>query len=559
MEFFKSSKLIIRLDVFEQGLFPLPPKVQQQNILPLFKELTQFSMTNFIIKLEQFKIKIDQHHLNLSSEDAEMIFLFCKLFSETDWSFLSLFCLSSKHSERNTIGCDVRSLCLFLFLQMFGSSGTRHYLEKKPKEFSSSFSGFSGLTSLNIQFNEGILNKTQSGGNSPLINSSSFSPLNSPRAKTMRFFNYSNESQNVFNYMKFNIKNILKLLSYDAIPSENDSFLTITDLEPLSIFLSFDQKSKNEKNYLTLAFSPLFKNPSHKVTINAIAEYITNNMNVPETEDNNTIFIQTLTKSVTLRDAMTCDGKNLKISSCEDSYIYIDGCLNYVHINNCVNCTIFISCVRKIVTIDKCENISISLTANVLRIGNTIDSKVYFYGPLNPIFFGDNRSITLAPNNVNYLEFLENLKKGGIQLAQRHLNNFKTPIILNKDNNMNFHIMNTKDFFPFIFPNNYKTMPFNMIKELDFSNSMKNIDLDKKAGEDTSLMIPLLAPIEYKEEIIIRFKKIQEMQNIVRNSNLNDEQSKNLHSLLQGYFKEWLMNTNSLKPITELIKLIDQE
>ena len=64
---------------------------------------------------------------------------------------------------------------------------------------------------------------------------------------------------------------------------------------------------------------------------------------------------------------------------------------------------------------------------------------------------------------------------------------------------------------------------------------------------------------EYKEEVVNRYKKINEMQNAIKNAGLNEDQGKNLHSLLQGYYKEWLMNTNAIKPITDLIKLIDQE
>lgn len=560
MEFFKSSKFSIKSEIFDHGLFPLPPKLQQQSIIPLFKELTQFSLTNFTIKLEQFKSKIEKHPINLTSDDAEMIFLFYKLFSENDWNFLTLFSLTNKQNDKNNIVCDARGLCLFFFLQLFSSSTTRHYLEKKPKEFSASFSGVSGLTSLNNQFNEGM-NKSQSGLNSPLLNNNSFSPLNSPRNKTMRFFNYSSENQNVFNFLKFNMKNILKLFCNELISSENDSFLTLQDMDALSLFLCSEPKitSKKEKPLpFSYSFTSLFKNSTHKVSINTISEWIINNMSLSETIDNS-ISIQALTKSVTLRDALACDGKSLRISNCEDSYIYIDGCLEYFHLNNCVNCTVFVSSVRKIATIDKCDNISLSITSNVLRIGNSIDSKIYFYGPLNPIFFGDNRSIILAPNNVNYMEFIDNLKKAGIPLSSRHFNNFKTPLILNKDNNVNFHLMSVKDFFPFIFPNNFKAMPFSIVKELDLMHNIKYFDIDKKILEENNLIIPILAPNDYKEEVILRFKKFQDMQLNIKTANLNEEQSKNMHSLLQGYFKEWLMNTNSLKPITELIKLIDQE
>jgi len=88
---------------------------------------------------------------------------------------------------------------------------------------------------------------------------------------------------------------------------------------------------------------------------------------------------------------------------------------------------------------------------------------------------------------------------------------------------------------------------------------MKAPDMKDSGDKESNLILPILAPIEYKEEVLNRYKKMNEMQNNIKNAGLNEEQSKNLHSLLQGYYKEWLMNTNAIKPITELIKLIDQE
>ena len=563
MEFLKPSKLLVKLEVFDHGIFPLPPKLQQQNIIPLFKDLGQFSNTNYIIKLDQFKTKVEQNSINLTSSDAEILFLFYKLFSESDWSFLNLFTSPNKTNEKSNLGCDVRGLSIFFFLQLFSSSSTRHYLEKKPKEFSATFSGnFGGMVSLNNQFNEGLLNKNTNAG-SPLlaVNNMSFSPLNSPRTKTVRVFNYSTENQNIFSYLKFNMKIMLKLLTNESISNETDTYITLQDIEPLSIFLSSEQKN-NKQSPLSFAFSMIFKNMAHKLYVNSVSEWIGSNMIIPESNEN-TIVIQGLTKSVTLRDAETCLGKSLRISSCEDSYIYIDGCLENVYIMNCVNCTIFIACARKFCTVDKSENISLSVVSNVLRIGNTIDSKIYFYGPMSPILFGDNRSIILGPNNVNYMEFMETLKKSGMPISTKHTNNFKSPLIMNKDNNINLHIMSSKDFFPCILPNNYKNLPFLYVKDLETMVLMKATDMkdsgEKKQLEEGNLIVPILAPIEYKEEVVNRYKKINEMQNIIKNVGLNEDQGKNLHSLLQGYYKEWLMNTNAIKPITDLIKLIDQE
>jgi hypothetical protein len=110
------------------------------------------------------------------------------------------------------------------------------------------------------------------------------------------------------------------------------------------------------------------------------------------------------------KDEKTCKMKDVKIMHCEESYIYIDGAVSSVSIVNCANTTIFVAAVNKVCTIEKCENLNVTLAANFLRIGNTVDSTIYYYGSYNPILYGDNRSIILAPNNANYSEYLERLK-----------------------------------------------------------------------------------------------------------------------------------------------------
>ena len=81
----------------------------------------------------------------------------------------------------------------------------------------------------------------------------------------------------------------------------------------------------------------------------------------------------------------------MKITNCEDSYIYIDSSVKTIIIKDCVNTTIFIAAVNKICSLEKCENISLTVASNFLRVGNTVDSTIYYYGSYFPVLYGDNR------------------------------------------------------------------------------------------------------------------------------------------------------------------------
>jgi len=47
-----------------------------------------------------------------------------------------------------------------------------------------------------------------------------------------------------------------------------------------------------------------------------------------------------------------------------------------LYISNVKDCSIFVGGCENIVTLDKCENLNITLITNFLRIGNCIDTNV---------------------------------------------------------------------------------------------------------------------------------------------------------------------------------------
>lgn len=96
-----------------------------------------------------------------------------------------------------------------------------------------------------------------------------------------------------------------------------------------------------------------------------------------------------------------------------------------------MNSTIFVAAVSKICSIEKCENVNITVVSNFLRVGNTVDSIIYYYGSYYPVLYGDNRSITLAPNNANYSEFYERIKAAKIQIQYKSSQIFSQPAIMN--------------------------------------------------------------------------------------------------------------------------------
>ena len=93
----------------------------------------------------------------------------------------------------------------------------------------------------------------------------------------------------------------------------------------------------------------------------------------------------------------------MNIIECEDSSIFIDSNVEVLKITGCINSHIFVAAVNKICTIEKCENVTLCVAANQLRIGNCVDSTVHCYTTdLPPIVYGDTRNLRMAPHNASY-------------------------------------------------------------------------------------------------------------------------------------------------------------
>ena len=69
-----------------------------------------------------------------------------------------------------------------------------------------------------------------------------------------------------------------------------------------------------------------------------------------------------------------------------------------------------------ITSITSCEKITVCVASNYIKISNTIDSIIHYYGSYPPILYGDCRSIILAPNNSNTEKTLQRLREASIPI-----------------------------------------------------------------------------------------------------------------------------------------------
>ena len=255
----------------------------------------------------------------------------------------------------------------------------------------------------------------------------------------------------------------------------------------------------------------------------------------------------------------------LKIQNCENSYIYVDSCVDFLSIDNCSKCTIFVAAVKFITHVNKCEKISMTNSANIIQIGNTIDSKFYTFSTYEPIFFGDNKSIFMGPNNSNYVEMIQRIKKANIAFNTKSLINFAYPFVFHEFWNTSsgtFSIEAPKDFFPLILPDQFiqisypLSLDLHTILNMDYENLMKK-SIQGKQPED--VYIPILAPQNYKDKILERIKMVSKLKEKIKGSGLAEEETRLLMDSVQGLFREWMSGNSESKMIMEIVKWIDND
>lgn len=178
------------------------------------------------------------------------------------------------------------------------------------------------------------------------------------------------------------------------------------------------------------SLTPFYTQSSHstKVHIDILQEWILRNLYQTEedqigvTKQPSTAieYISFLNKAVCVKDSANLqDGRDVRISQCEDSYVYIASYVETLLISRCVNCTVFVAAVSRVCSIDRCENVTICCASAFMRIGNCVDCTVYsFTSATPPVVFGDTHRLVLAPHNASFPELSNKLRDAGIQIKQ---------------------------------------------------------------------------------------------------------------------------------------------
>lgn len=482
----------LRMDIFEHGIFSCPHRLTQASLLSLVKTLQQSSIDGKITSSQWAEAAIKQ--LSLSLQESNVYF---EIFRNLAYA---------RRPSQPVV--DVKQFSLFLVMQLFSTTTTRLSLEKASSLSSKFNSEYPGINNLGSSFP---------------------SPGASPRTKAVRGFLFTQSSSDIqlaYQFIRSHLKLMLKVIAVDM--NESNPMVTAGDFNCLNlIFIQSDMP--------LCKYIPYF-NAKPRVGLEELSGWITKKLVSPvETVPTDSISLIGLNRGVTLKSPAECNGKDLRICNCDESYIYVNAAVKQVSILSCREVTVFVAAVAGLATMDKCENCTLVILGSLIRVGNCVDTTVHIYSPFPPVLYGDNRGVNLAPFNVNIPDLPVLIESCGIPSNTQNpkcIHNWSAPIEMNTENSgQGFNLMQPKDFFKLVLPATFGALN------------------------------PGLAftPEEFVNAIKIREEYFESIQNMISKANLNDEQEKRLHMAIQGYFREWLVSSGNIKGPLELVKLIDQE
>lgn len=515
------QRLLVRSEVLDFGTLPLPllDSLTPEQLLKGFDHWT--AKPDSKLTADEIATILSQTIPNFGPKDAFVLFQLYKITVEGDISFLSI----TNPQAWSQLTVKARPFCMFLYLQSF----------RTKSESQSSWQNIEGMKSL----------KT----------SSQFSPLNSPRSRSMRTTSAIDNTQNMINFVKGAICSaLLKIASgIRDFKSKEPTKITPGAFEHLHCLL---RTYPNDKEPAQSLGDFLGKDTDYN-TVTALIDH-----HIASAEIETTMNIYKMTNSVAVEDQTFCKKPILKIHSCEDSFIYINAAVEYVSISNCTNCTIYVAAVKKICSVDKCERINLTCSTNLLRVGNTIDSKFNFFSTSEPILFGDNKSLVMGPNNANSFEMIDKMKKAEIPIVAKSMLNFNGWHIFYTFAgfaNTTISTESPKEFHHLVLPDEHFTpVPVNLALNLQTLSTMDKSTLASKCFEYTgTLIVPFLAPQEYKDKIIEKDNKMKDFREKMAKAGLSPEQMKVLKNGIQAHFLKWLTARPEHKELLEVLKYVN--
>ncbi|KAG8371879.1 hypothetical protein BUALT_Bualt12G0008800 [Buddleja alternifolia] len=565
-----------RREPFEHGLLPIPKLIftdGAQTLAQLKSALISSSGSDHRVDSENLAriLQISVEHSRLVIETLASV-----LHDEADPLVKAKF-----SRDVDEIGVNVFDLLVFLYIQSY-----KRLLPKGHRDSAAvadvwpSTSAFDGFLS-------------------------ALSPLQLVRSNNRKFMpSQADEEAHQLSYLRKHIGNILSLLA-DSADGEGDESLVLSmdKFEHLGFLIYFGEKgseriplSQNAPFFAnsdpdmpavpvpaSLVLDWLLQNISS--TLEHIADRVSPKENGPSISSDQDVtmadvstsftkpssstrgpsYIEGISKSSYVKQASDLTGTSVKflmlssfmfkvkftreliaclfylcaqVVNCHESIIYILAPLRYATVYGCSDATIVLGAIGKAIRVEHCERVHLITAAKRICIANCREC-IFFLGVnQQPLIVGDNHKLQVAPYNTFYLQLEEHMNQVGID---PNINRWDEPVALGvvDPHDSLSHSAGTSDvqaesasrldpdqYTNFVIPHWYGT---------------------DQAGSTKDNPFPL--PDAYLASQQKNHKSLEEVKQILRETQLEDSRKRELSSSLHACFKDWLYASGNIRQL----------
>ncbi|KAK1266836.1 hypothetical protein QJS04_geneDACA016326 [Acorus gramineus] len=545
-----------RREPFEHGLLPIPKIIFADGAATL-SSVKQKLISSDRRRVGSLEIS---ESLGISSDDARLVLESLSAVLPSDSDPLA----SARTEDVDAVGAHVDDLILFLYIQSY-----KRLLPRSHKDSASvadvwpSTSAFDGYLS-------------------------ALSPLQLVRSNSRRFMpSQADEEAHQLSYLQKHIANMLALLADPVESNDEESLvLTLERFEHLGFLIQFGEKGSEGIPLSQVA--PFFANsdpdmPAAPVPAGEVHEWLLQNIaasleqtaekvaakeNGPQNASDsdvtmvdvypnqgkgqsslslsgasiqgnsrNQTFVEGISRASVVKKASDIKGSSVKVVNCHDSVVYILAPLRYATIYGCSDATIVLGAIGKAVRVEHCERVQVITAAKRICIANCREC-VFFLGVnQRPLVLGDNHKLKVAPYNTFYSQLEEHMTKVGVDGT---VNRWDEPFVLGM-----------------VDPHDSLSHPAG-VSEVQ-AESATYLDPD----QFTNFLIPdwlggtsnrrnpdvFKLPEKYMESQKKNKTIFDNVQQALRDVQLEDNRKRELASALHAHFKDWLYASGNIRQL----------
>lgn len=262
---------------------------------------------------------------------------------------------------------------------------------------------------------------------------------------------------------------------------------------------------------------------------------------------------------------------SVRVADCEDAVVYLLAPAAYVSVVGCANCVVVVGAASRAVRVERCRRVTVIAAARRLRVRAAVECVFHLGVAERPVFLGECRGNVLAPYNTFYETLEADLETASLSVDALSVDAWREPQCafanlsdesqsLAKDSSPSrgdaerperpagggaVERMSPEAFAPFIVPFRGDTLNDTM-------------DDDTNAGvpiKKTTRANPFAVPDAYVAALDAKVRAVAALRGALRDARLGEEKKRDLQATIQAHFKEWLLESGSMRQVYELARI----